>query len=137
LPQDTPVADRTNTVFKGTSVSRSNAVAVVVATGTHTQLGKITAMAQEAKKESTPLNKKLRALSIRLIWLTLILSVLIFVSGIIRGQTVVLIDLINPPALQVVMYFWVCQLSLLYEQIQETEPCSLEMRLSHSLDSKI
>jgi putative transposase len=34
------------------------------------------------------------------------------------------------------MYFWVCQLSLLYEQIQETEPFSLEMRLSHSLDSK-
>jgi Ca2+-transporting ATPase len=90
LPEDTQVADRANTVFKGTAVSRGNGIAAVVATASQTELGKITGMAQEAQKEATPLNKKLRALSVRLIWLTLALAVLIFVLGIIRGETVVL-----------------------------------------------
>lgn len=90
LPQDTQVADRKNTVFKGTVVSRGNGVAAVVATGVDTELGKITEMAEEAKKEATPLNKKLRELSKKLIWLTLILVGVIFLSGVIRGKELML-----------------------------------------------
>jgi P-type Ca2+ transporter type 2C len=41
---------------------RGNGVAAVVATGKNTELGRITEMAEEAKKEATPLNKKLRDL---------------------------------------------------------------------------
>ena len=90
LPQDTRVADRKNSVFKGTVVSRGNGVAVVIATGGDTELGKITEMAEGAKKVATPLNIKLRDLSKKLIWLTLILAAVIFLSGVIRGVEMVL-----------------------------------------------
>lgn len=90
LPEDVRVADRKNSVFKGTVISRGNGKAAVVTTGRDTELGKITEMAEEAKKEATPLNKKLKALSNRLIWLTLILAGVIFLSGIIRGNELIL-----------------------------------------------
>jgi P-type Ca2+ transporter type 2C len=86
LGADTRTADRLNSIFKGTVVGRGNGQAVVVATGDATELGKIARMTEEADKEATPLNKKLHALSQRLIWLTLILSVLIFGAGVLRGE---------------------------------------------------
>ncbi len=89
LPIETGVADRKNSLFKGTAVSRGNGTAVVIATGEKTELGKIAEMTHHAKKESTPLNKKLNALSRRLIWLTLILTALIFGAGLLRGKDMV------------------------------------------------
>lgn len=89
LPEKTGVADRKNFVFKGTAVSRGNAKAIVTATGDQTELGRIADMTHQAKKESTPLNKKLNALSKRLIWLTLALTVLIFFAGLLRGKDMV------------------------------------------------
>jgi Ca2+-transporting ATPase len=86
LGADTRTADRVNSIFKGTVVGRGNGQAVVVATGGTTELGKIARMTEEADKDATPLNKKLHALSQRLIWLTLILSVLIFGAGVLRGE---------------------------------------------------
>lgn len=90
LSNDTPVADRSNTVFKGTEVIQGKGVGLVFSTGWQTELGKITALAQEASKEAPPLNKKLRLLSVRLVWLTTALTVLIFISGLIRGESVLL-----------------------------------------------
>ena len=80
------VADRKNMIFKGTIVSRGSAKAVVTSTGGKTELGKIAQMTGEAKKTATPLNKKLRTLTKKLVWLTLILAVVILASGLIRGE---------------------------------------------------
>lgn len=88
LQGEVPVADRVNTLFKGTIVSRGNGRAVVVATGAATELGKITELTEEAKKEATPLNKKLKRLTRNLVWLTLFLAVIIFLSGLLRGANV-------------------------------------------------
>ncbi|SDF55737.1 Ca2+-transporting ATPase [Dyadobacter soli] len=90
LSDGIPVADRSNTVFKGTEVIKGKGVGVIFSTGRQTELGKITALAQGASKEATPLNKKLRELSVRLIWLTTALTVLIFISGMIRGESLLL-----------------------------------------------
>lgn len=90
LSEDTQVADRLNSVFKGTIVSRGNGTAVVVATGSKTELGKITEMAEGAEKEATPLNKKLKELSKRLIWLTLFVAGVILLTGVLRGVELVL-----------------------------------------------
>lgn len=90
IDNKTPIVSQTNMVFKGTTVLSGRARAIVVATGMATQLGKIQQMAIDAKQERTPLEKKLRQLSNRLIWLTLFFAVFIIVSGIFRGQDMLL-----------------------------------------------
>lgn len=94
LPDDTPIADRTNSLFKGTIVTRGNGKAIVVATGDSTELGKIAEMTQEAEKEVTPLNKRLKDLSKKLIWLTLFLAAVIMAAGVARGnEWVIMIEI--------------------------------------------
>ena len=51
-----------------------------------TQLGNIQKLALESKEEQTPLDKKLSQLSKRLIVLTFIFTILIIITGYIRGQ---------------------------------------------------
>lgn len=90
LSEDTTLAERHNMVFKGTLVTRGTAKAIVTSTGDQTELGKISLMTQEAKKEATPLEKKLNQLSKRLIWLTLILAVIIAIVGYLQGKDLLL-----------------------------------------------
>lgn len=80
------LADQRNMVFKGTTVTRGNAKALVVATGANTELGKIAHLTHHAEKEATPLEKKLSVLSRKLIWLTLFLAAIILVIGLLRGR---------------------------------------------------
>ncbi|ELR72612.1 cation-transporting ATPase [Fulvivirga imtechensis AK7] len=91
LPEDTVLADRTNSVFKGTLVARGNGKAIVVATGNDTELGRISEITQEAEKHATPLDKRLSKLSKKLIWLTLAMTFLIFIAGIARGGELVIL----------------------------------------------
>jgi len=85
LPVQTVLADLANSVFKGTLVSRGQGSAIVTHTGSRTELGKISSLAHEAKKESPPLDKRLNALGRNLIWLTLAITILILLLGIWRG----------------------------------------------------
>jgi Ca2+-transporting ATPase len=62
----TPLADRTDLVFRGTSVARGRARAVVVATGSETELGGIATSLREAPDEETPLQADLDRLGRRL-----------------------------------------------------------------------
>lgn len=86
LESDTVLADRINMVFKGTSVNRGNAKALVVATGSYTEMGHISAMVAKAEKEEIPLNKKLDIFSKKLIWLTILIIIPFVVVGLIRGN---------------------------------------------------
>lgn len=88
LPAETPITDQINMIFKGTIVTTGFGWAIVTSTGSDTYLGKIQQMAVEAKKEITPLEKKLNQLGKRLIWLTLIFVFLIVIAGIIRGKDI-------------------------------------------------
>ena len=84
------LADRKNMLYKGTIAVRGNAKAIVVATGLKTEIGRISELTSSAKKESTPLEKKLKRLSRWLIWLTLILALLIIVTGYFQGKDLML-----------------------------------------------
>ncbi len=84
---ETSVADRNNMVFMGTSIEEGIGQAVVVATGLQTEFGKIAELVQE-HREGTPLQRKLGKMASRLGFLFLSLSSLLFVIGILRGQTV-------------------------------------------------
>lgn len=81
LPEDVPLADRTNMLHKGTFVTNGNANALIVATGMQTELGKIAHLVQVAEQSATPLEKKLQVFSRKLIYITVALVVLIFIVG--------------------------------------------------------
>ena len=81
---DTPLGDRANMVFLGTSVATGTARAVVTATGMDTELGRIAGLI-ETGEESTPLQRKLDAFGRVLIWATLGIVAVLFVLGRMRG----------------------------------------------------
>ena len=86
LPEDTPLAERTNLAYKGTAVARGSAEGIVINTGMETELGNISSLVQEAEKEVTPLQKRLDVLGKNLIWVTLGLSALVTIAGWISGR---------------------------------------------------
>jgi P-type Ca2+ transporter type 2C len=90
--EDVPLAERTNMLFKGTSLTGGSGHGVVVTTGMKTELGKISEMAEEAEEEEeTPLEKRLSRLGYRLIWVTLAVAVLVLISGLIAGKELLLL----------------------------------------------
>jgi len=59
IEENTPVADRKNTIFTATHVTYGRGKAVVTATGMETEFGKIAEMVQTVEAEETPLKLKL------------------------------------------------------------------------------
>jgi len=86
LPADTPLAEQSNLLFKGTFVTKGNGWAVVARTGMNTELGKIAHLVGTSDQAATPLEKKLEAFSGRLIKITGGLVVVIFGIGLIGGK---------------------------------------------------
>ncbi|MES2517389.1 MAG: cation-translocating P-type ATPase [Bacteroidota bacterium] len=91
LPQDAVLGDQHNMVFKGSSVMNGNGKAILTGIAEHTQLGTITSLVENSEETATPLDKKLNGLSKKLIWLTLILTFIFAITGIIQGKNWVLI----------------------------------------------
>ena len=83
------LGDRTNMLYKGTSITRGSGEAVVTATGMETELGKITDLVQKAEDEVTPLEKRLDMLGRKLLWVTLLFIAVIAGTGIARGKEVI------------------------------------------------
>src|SRR5262249_7685404 len=67
LPTDTPLAERTNMVYKGTTVAAGTARVLVTATGPATELGRIGALVGGLRDEPTPLERRLDELGRRLV----------------------------------------------------------------------
>jgi Ca2+-transporting ATPase len=81
-----PVAERNNSVFKGTLVATGQGTIVVTATGDATEIGRISSLAQEEDEERTPLERQLDRLGGRLIWLTLAAAGTVMMIGWARGN---------------------------------------------------
>jgi Ca2+-transporting ATPase len=77
LAADTPLADRINMVYTGTSVTLGIGRAVVTSTGGATELGRIGALVASLPDERTPLERRLDLLGRRLVWLTLGIAALV------------------------------------------------------------
>ncbi|MBI4016910.1 MAG: calcium-translocating P-type ATPase, SERCA-type [Candidatus Aenigmarchaeota archaeon] len=86
LPKETPVSDRTNTIFSGTVITQGHAKAVVIETGMSTQIGKIARLIQETKPEMTHLQKKLGALAKFIGLAVVLIAVLTFGIGALFGR---------------------------------------------------
>jgi len=89
LPENTPLADKKNMLFKGTFITKGNAWAIVVATGMNTELGKIARLVHGADQSVTPLEQKLEQFGRQLINVTVVLVVIIFFAGWIGGRNVI------------------------------------------------
>lgn len=77
--------DQLNMVFKGTIVSNGSAKAVVTTIGMKTEIGKIAGM-MEVGSQKTPLQKRLAVFSKQLAFIVIIICVLVFVFGLLRGE---------------------------------------------------
>ena len=80
-----PLAERTNMVYKGTLVTGGQGLAIAIATGLHTELGKIQQMVDGATAADTPLQSQLNTLGGQLVLLSGSLCALIFGLGVWRG----------------------------------------------------
>ncbi len=89
LAKSTPLAERKNMLFSGTGIVRGNGKAVVVFTGMRTEIGKIADMVQKATKSETPLQKKLKEFGKFLGYITILISILVFIIGVIRGMDLI------------------------------------------------
>lgn len=59
LKEDTPLAERENMLYMGTSILSGRGSAVVVETGANTEMGHIATMLNSSQQEETPLQKRL------------------------------------------------------------------------------
>jgi magnesium-transporting ATPase (P-type) len=87
LPADTPLADRRNMAYAGTTVVAGQAQGLVVATGGATETGRIAGLIAAAPNLDTPLTRKIAAFAGLLLWVILGLAALAFGIGILRGET--------------------------------------------------
>jgi Ca2+-transporting ATPase len=85
IPADTALADRSNMVFLGTSVLSGSGLALVVASGMATEVGRIAALLEHAGSGPTPLQRKLDAVGRRLLWICFAMVGAVFVLGLLRG----------------------------------------------------
>ncbi|OGX44999.1 MAG: hypothetical protein A2216_03035 [Omnitrophica WOR_2 bacterium RIFOXYA2_FULL_45_12] len=83
--KETPLAERSNMVYMGTSVAAGKARALVCETGMRTELGKIAGMIQDVQEETTPLQKKLEEFGKWIVYLCFILVGLVFLLEWLRG----------------------------------------------------
>ncbi|WP_020563061.1 cation-translocating P-type ATPase [Methylosarcina fibrata] len=85
LPPETPLAERKNMVFLGTSVTGGTGRALVVDTGMETELGHIAKLLETAESGETPLQRQLNRVARLLLWACFGIVALIFSLGLLRG----------------------------------------------------
>jgi Ca2+-transporting ATPase len=90
---DLPVGDRTNMTYMGTLVVNGRGRGIVVATGTKTEFGQIATMLHATEEAETPLQRRLEHFGKRLAVIALLVAGLIFVLGVLRGESLTLMFL--------------------------------------------
>ena len=86
----TVIFERRNMVHKGTAITRGGGTGVVVATGLHTEFGRIFEQVSSARPQHTPLEKRLDELGKRLAWVVIIVGAVLAGTGVLVGREVVL-----------------------------------------------
>jgi Ca2+-transporting ATPase len=85
LDENTPLADRHNMAFMGTSLAAGKAHGIVVATAMRTQIGHIVGLIQRHPPQPTPLQLRLKEMGKTLLLVVLGAVVVIFLLQLLRG----------------------------------------------------
>ena len=85
LKENTVLAERKNMVFMGTIVTKGRGKVFVTHTAMKTEMGKIATMISEVEEKETPMQKKLQYLGKYLAWIILVVCLLVFGVGYLRG----------------------------------------------------
>lgn len=85
VPTDVGIGDRVNMAYMSTMVTYGRGRGVVVETGSTTEMGKIADKIQEINNDDTPLQKKLDQLGKWLGITCIVVCMLVFVIGLLRG----------------------------------------------------
>lgn len=86
VAEKAPLGDRSNMVFSGCSITYGTGIAMVVATGMNTQMGKIAGLLSGEVDTQTPLQRKLASLGKYLGIAALAACLVIFIVGLIKGN---------------------------------------------------
>lgn len=87
--RELPLAERKNMVYMGTIVSRGSGKVLVTATGSDTEMGQIGNLLEETENEDTPLEERLDQMGKSLIKITLLVTVIITIFGLIVGNPII------------------------------------------------
>ncbi len=85
LLANAPLSDRTNMVYMGTLVLSGRGLAIVVATGRHSEMGSIQILLQETTAPETPIERQLRQIGDHLVLFGLGICGFVFAVGLVRG----------------------------------------------------
>ncbi len=89
LSKGTILAERTNMLFAGTSIVGGRGVAIVVATGVQSEIGKIAKLLSATAETQTPLQKQLNQLARWIAFTVTALVIVLFVLGLLTHRGVV------------------------------------------------
>ncbi len=87
LPDDTPLAERTNMAYAGSFVTFGQSTGIVTATATATEVGQISQSIEQSVNLSTPLTRKFSKFSRTLLYAILTVATLTFVIGLGQGES--------------------------------------------------
>jgi len=87
---ETPLAERVNSLYMGTTIVYGKATAIVVSKGMDTELGKIAKDISQIREDKTPLQERLNVLGKQIGVAVIILCAIVFASGYIASDTPVL-----------------------------------------------
>jgi Ca2+-transporting ATPase len=87
---DAPLAERRNMLYRGSIVTGGSGRAVIVATGERTEIARVQALIGMAARPQTPLQEHLDRLGRHLVVGALAASGLMFIAGLLRGQSWIL-----------------------------------------------
>lgn len=82
----TALGDRQNMIYMGTTVIGGDGRAIAVATGRHTEIGKIQSMVGETITPETPMQKQINEMGLQLALFSSGICMLVFFVGLMRGR---------------------------------------------------
>jgi Ca2+-transporting ATPase len=113
-------------VYSGTSVSKGHGKVSVMAIGKATQMGRISKMLADIPEEETPLQHRLRELSKTVAMLCIIVCVVVFLAGVLRGE----------PTFQMLMTAITIAIASIPEGLPATVTISLALAVGRMLKSQ-